>query len=243
MWGIQQHTKISKATRTCGSQNFPIWWCGILMLTSLNTPFFSFISQHTLPLLSFYLSSSFLWSYISFHTLTKTSTTTATKNSNSRDKQYCFLKANTQRERERERERENLVFVETYKHKNRMLELKDPAIKLFGKTIPLPLRKQTLTNESSVAEDCSDQNLYSPNISSSSREESSAREREGNKVCMCHVLYRVWISFDMCGLCFFFFFFFAISRPTHFWETRNCNWVSLVFTKGFGIMGVKFCYF
>ena len=56
--------------------------------------------------LSFYLfSSSFLWSYISFHTLTKTSTTTATKNSNSRDKQYCFLKANTQRERERERER------------------------------------------------------------------------------------------------------------------------------------------
>ncbi|XP_030956451.1 cyclic dof factor 3-like [Quercus lobata] len=62
-----------------------------------------------------------------------------------------------------------------------MLELKDPAIKLFGKTIPLPLRKQTLTNESSVAEDCSDQNLHSPNISSSSREESSAREREGNK--------------------------------------------------------------
>ena len=105
---------------------------------------------------------------------------------------------------ERERERENLVVVETYKHKNRMLELKDPAIKLFGKTIPLPLRKQTLTNESSVAEDCSDQNLHSPNISSSSREESSAREREGNKVCMCHVLYRVWISFDMCGLCFFF---------------------------------------
>ena len=94
-------------------------------------------------------------------------------------------------ERERERERENLVVVETYKHKNRMLELKDPAIKLFGKTIPLPLRKQTLTNESSVAEDFSDQNLHSPNISSSSREESSAREREGNKVCMCHVLYRV----------------------------------------------------
>jgi hypothetical protein len=70
-----------------------------------------------------------------------------------------------------------------------MLELKDPAIKLFGKTIPLPLKQQTLANEPSRAEDFYEQNLQSSTISSSSREESSGREREGNKVCMCHVLY------------------------------------------------------
>uniref|UniRef100_A0A2N9J6C1 Dof-type domain-containing protein n=1 Tax=Fagus sylvatica TaxID=28930 RepID=A0A2N9J6C1_FAGSY len=62
-----------------------------------------------------------------------------------------------------------------------MLELKDPAIKLFGKTIPLPLKQQTLANEPSRAEDFYEQNLQSSTISSSSREESSGREREGNK--------------------------------------------------------------
>ena len=159
------------------------------MLTSLNTPFFSFISQHSAS--SFFLSI-FLISLIIY--LISHSHQNINNNSNKKlqqQRQAVLFSKSKYTERERERERENLVVVETYKHKNRMLELKDPAIKLFGKTIQLPLRKQTLTNESSVAEDCSDQNLHSPNISSSSREESSAREREGNKVCMCHVLYRV----------------------------------------------------
>lgn len=147
-------------------------------------PFFSFIS--TTNSASSFFFSIFLISLIIY--LISHSHQNNINNSNKKLQQQrqavLFSKS-------KYRERESLVVVETYKHKNRMLELKDPAIKLFGKTIPLPLRKQTLTNESSVAEDCSEQKLHYSNISSSSREESSAREREGNKVCMCHVLCRV----------------------------------------------------
>ena len=39
MWGILQHGKISKATRTCGSQNFPFSDVAFsFSITSLNTP-------------------------------------------------------------------------------------------------------------------------------------------------------------------------------------------------------------
>lgn len=71
-----------------------------------------------------------------------------------------------------------------------MSELKDPAIKLFGKTIPLPLKQRSCANELCGAEDRFDQNLLSS--ITSSLEENSGREgavQEGDQVCMCLALY------------------------------------------------------
>ncbi|XP_041010761.1 cyclic dof factor 2-like [Juglans microcarpa x Juglans regia] len=66
-----------------------------------------------------------------------------------------------------------------------MLESKDPAIKLFGKTIPLPLRHETWANGPCGSGDCSDQNLLSS--STSSCLENSGREsarHDGDKVSL-----------------------------------------------------------
>ncbi|KAJ7943460.1 Cyclic dof factor like [Quillaja saponaria] len=59
-----------------------------------------------------------------------------------------------------------------------MSEVKDPAIKLFGKMIALPLNQEILVNESSgvASEDCYDQNSCS-----STAEESCGKEQEGKE--------------------------------------------------------------
>lgn len=77
-----------------------------------------------------------------------------------------------------------------------MSELRDPAIKLFGKTISLPLNQQgdasyaVVDSATAVAavviaagESCSDHKLVSSSTTTS-REDYSATEGDGDKVCV-----------------------------------------------------------
>ncbi|XP_062161578.1 cyclic dof factor 2-like [Alnus glutinosa] len=66
-----------------------------------------------------------------------------------------------------------------------MSALKDPAIKLFGKTIPLPLKQRTCAMELCGAEDRFDPNLFSS--TTSSREDNSGREGAGQEGDQVHM--------------------------------------------------------
>jgi hypothetical protein len=117
-----------------------------------------------------------------------------------------------------------------------MSALRDPAIKLFGKTIPLPLKQRTCANELCGAEDRFDQNILSS--TTSSREENSGREgagQEGDQVCKAlpciEFVYHIYIIYAFCYLQF--------SDQPHFSEARKFYWVGLV-SQDFRICGVNF---